>query len=295
MKPMLAKDATERDICFPVIASPKLDGVRGLVIDGVLRSRKLKRFPNEHVQASFSKRMLDGLDGELIMGKPHAERVFSTTQSATSNVLGEPEVCFYVFDCFDVQPGLPYEQRLAVVERRVKRAQDTGIRIEMLDFKRCASLKDVLAYEERQLDLGYEGLILRSPTGPYKQGRSTVREGWMLKLKRFMDGEAEIIGMDEEMLNGNDLKRDALGHAKRSSAQAGLSGKGRMGALRVRDRKSKVEFSIGTGFSAADRELFWKERRKVLGMVVKYKSFAIGVKDKPRFPVYLGMRPNHDL
>ena len=54
MKPMLAalcEDVTK--LRYPVIASPKLDGIRALVIDGQLVSRTLKPIPNRYVQ-SFS-------------------------------------------------------------------------------------------------------------------------------------------------------------------------------------------------------------------------------------------------
>jgi DNA ligase-1 len=46
-KPMLASDCGGiENVRFPVIASPKLDGVRALVIDGALMSRSLKPIPN---------------------------------------------------------------------------------------------------------------------------------------------------------------------------------------------------------------------------------------------------------
>ena len=66
-----------------------------------------------------------------------------------------------------------------------------------------------------------------------------------------------------------------------------------MGALLVRDLTTGVEFQIGTGFDAADRAEFWEQDMR--GKIVKYKSFSIGVKDKPRFPSFLGLRSEIDL
>src|SRR5690242_11364094 len=120
MKPMLAVSAEVKQIRFPVIASPKLDGVRGLVIDGQLRSRSLKPFPNEHVQRLFSCPELSGLDGELIAGAPTAKDCYRVTQSATSNVLGAPEVTFYVFDCFSCKGD--FAERLKAAEAKVHAA-----------------------------------------------------------------------------------------------------------------------------------------------------------------------------
>lgn len=131
------------------------------------------------------------------------------------------------------------------------------------------------------------------PASPYKHGRSTAKEGYLMKLKRFIDSEAVVIGIEEEMFNGNEATTNELGRTKRSTAKAGLVPKGRMGKLHVRDFKSGVEFHIGTGFTDADKAWWWAEDRR--GLMVKYKSFPVGVKDLPRHPVYLGIRDPGDL
>jgi DNA ligase-1 len=74
-----------------------------------------------------------------------------------------------------------------------------------------------------------------------------------------------------------------------------MEGMNTMGCLNVRDLKSKVEFSIGTGFDADLRKHIWEGRKCVLGKIVKYKYFAGGSKDKPRFPVFLGFRDKRDM
>jgi DNA ligase-1 len=135
----------------------------------------------------------------------------------------------------------------------------------------------------------------RAPNGPYKFGRSSTNEGTLLKLKRFEDSEAEIIGVEELLSNQNDANKNALGHTERSSHKANMVPMGTMGCLNVRDLKSKVEFSIGTGFDADTRAEFWKTRKTVIGKIVKYKYFASGSKDKPRFPVFLGFRDKRDM
>jgi len=63
----------------------------------------------------------------------------------------------------------------------------------------------------------------------------------------------------------------------------------------VRDLRTRIEFQIGTGMDDADRAWFWAHRGEVAGKIVKYKSFLIGVKDAPRFLVYLGGREAWDL
>jgi hypothetical protein len=73
--------------------------------------------------------------------------------------------------------------------------------------------------------------MLRDPNGPYKFGRSTRKEGYLLKLKRFCDSEAEVIGVVELMHNGNEAKTNALGRTERSTRKAGKTGMGVLGAL----------------------------------------------------------------
>jgi DNA ligase-1 len=150
-------------------------------------------------------------------------------------------------------------------------------------------------FEAKQLERGLEGVILRDPDGIYKCGRSSTNEGILLKLKRYEDSEATIIGVEELLSNQNDAKTNKLGHTERSSHKENMVPMGTMGALNVRDLKTKVEFSIGTGFDADTRADFWKDRKSVIGKIVKYKYFASGSKDKPRFPVFLGFRDKRDM
>ena len=118
-----------------------------------------------------------------------------------------------------------------------------------------------------------------------------MKEGGLWKLKRFEDSEAVILGFDEEMHNANEATTDNLGHSKRSSHKANKTGKGVLGALKVKDVGTGVEFDIGTGFDASERAHIWTSRKAWMGLTVKYKFLPIGVKDKPRHPVYLGLRP----
>jgi DNA ligase-1 len=290
-RPMLAATPDNvKDVQFPVYASPKLDGVRATVIDGTIRSRTAKTFPNAHVQRLFSDMSMNRFDGELIVGDPRAEDVFRVTSGATSRQSGAPDVRFHVFDL--VVPAR-FEARQLQLATLISGASRKGL-IELVPQHLCRTAEELFDLEEQALDQGYEGLILRSPGGLYKQGRSTVREGGMLKWKRFIDAEAEIIGMVEELHNENEAKRDAFGRTERSSHQENMKPTGRMGALIVRDCKTGVEFQIGTGFTMDDRRVFWQNQQTAMGWIIKYKSLPIGVKEKPRFPVYLGIRPQFD-
>jgi DNA ligase-1 len=298
--PMLAAQIQLAEVQFGdagIFASAKIDGVRAAVRTGRLTSRSLKVIPNPFIRKAFEHSFLEGLDGEIIVGDPVAKDVFRKTSGACNNESLKPNgtVRFYVFDDFS-NPLLPFSSRIKRAAEKCERAQKLGINVVLLEQKLVFDSASLLAFEEQCLAHGYEGLILRHPLKPYKNGRSTTREAGMLKLKRFIDSEAMIIGMEEEMSNTNAAQTNALGRTERSTAKDGMVAKGRMGALICRDLNSKVEFNIGTGFDMKDRELFWQHREKIIGStVVKYKSFPVGVKDKPRFPVYLGVRNMWDM
>lgn len=270
---------------FPMLVSPKLDGVRAIVVNGVVMSRSMKPIPNNKVQEKF--RHLEGLDGELIVGEPWASTVYTDTVSKVmTRDADADDVRFYVFDLLSDEP---YCDRL---ERVHELATDQhGV---VVVPQRTASLYDhIEELEQLFLGLGYEGIMLRSPNGKYKDGRSTVREQYLLKLKRFVDSEAVVIGVTELMHNENEAKRNALGHLERSSKKENMVGAGRMGALQVRDLETNIEFEIGTGFDDEAR-LWWWEHRP-LGTIIKYKSFPSGNYAKPRFPVFLGIRDPIDM
>lgn len=290
-KPMLASPADLDKLKFPLLASPKLDGIRAAVVDGKLLSRSLKQIPNRNIFKALSKLHYSGLDGELIVGYPTDKDVYRNTTSGVMGVTGEPKWSYYVFDDFSCE--FEFDTRLGRAKTRIQQMhteQDANETVHLHEHKWIENADELLKYEGECVGLGYEGLILRAPRGPYKFGRSTPNEGWMLKLKRFEDSEAEVLGIEEEMHNANTAETNELGRTKRSTAKAGLVGKGTMGALIVRDVKTGVEFNIGSGFTAHDRAEAWKP-----GELVKYKFFPVGVKDKPRHPVFLGRRSKLDV
>jgi DNA ligase-1 len=274
---------------FPCLVGPKLDGVRCEIgADGVAYSRKLKPIPNRHVQKLFGKKKFAGLDGELTVGPANGKDVFRDTMSGVMSEDGEPDVRFNVFDNFLAQGG--FTPRLLSARNHIGH---DGICI--VQHHTAGHQEDLQFWEAQYLSEGYEGLMIRSLEGPYKFGRSTVREGYLLKLKRFADAEAEVLGYEELQHNENVQERDALGHAKRSTKKAGKVGAGMLGTLLCRDLTTGIEFGIGGGFTEEMRREFWEVRKSLPGRLVTYKFFPTGSKEAPRFPVFKGWRNWSDL
>ncbi|USN14464.1 DNA ligase [Janthinobacterium phage vB_JliS-Donnerlittchen] len=292
-RPMLSAtvEAVDR-LHFPLLASVKLDGIRALVLGGVVVSRNLKPIPNRHVQALFGRSMFEGLDGELMVGDPGEEDVFRRTSSGVMSTDGEPDVRFHVFDCMS-DPGLPFHRRLGLA-RDLAEGFD---RVEPVAHRVVASPAELDEFEAAALSAGYEGVMLRSADSPYKFGRGTLSKQDLMKLKRFEDAEARVVGFQELMHNSNEATTGLLGQTERGHSKEGMVGMGTLGALQVLGEGGKyggVAFNIGSGFDAATRASIWADRDAWIGRLVKFKFFPLGSKDAPRFPIFLGERHPDD-
>lgn len=292
MRPLLACDVPTDLSClpYPLLSSAKLDGIRCLIKDGVAYSRTLKPIRNRYIQSTLGRPEYNGLDGELIVGDPTAKDCMRNTNSGVMSIEGEPDFKYYIFDIWD--RFVPYH---SIVEKIITTKLPY---ITPLVQQLCRNSSDIESREREALDEGYEGLILRRPDGMYKHGRSTLREGYLFKLKRYLQEEAVIVGYEPLYRNENYPELNALGYTQRSSAQNGKVEFPLLGALIVNGNfqgQAGVTFSIGTGFTLHEREFLWRNRWDLVGKTVTYKFFPTGSKDRPRHPVFKSFRDNEDI
>jgi DNA ligase 1 len=268
---------------YPLIASPKLDGVRCLIHEGVAYSRNRKEIRNRFVQKWAKK--YHNLDGELIVGSATEGLVLNRTQSGVMSFAGEPDFTFHLFDSPEgVTGGFLYRLAHAAAEHHGEP------RIKAVEHTTLIGPGELAAFEQKCLDEGYEGVMLRDPYGPYKSGRSTLREGYLMKLKRFVDGEGVVTGVEEAMENRNEATINELGHTQRSSHAENLFGKGMVGALLVRTTGGQ-DIRVSPGImNHAERQFYWSMQHLILGKTIHWRAFGYGVKDKPRFPRFYGFR-----
>jgi DNA ligase-1 len=294
-KPMLATDFREPLLKFPYFATPKLDGIRCLAFEEGAKTRSLKPFPNRHVDQFFRTHAaaLSHLDGELIVGDPNAKDVYNQTASGLMRFDGKPAFTFLVFDMMDATGAIPFRRRAKAAQMVIEAAKDVP-NVMWLESMLVENMAELLRYEEAALGMGFEGVMLRHPEGRYKQGRATVNENLLLKVKRTTDAEAVVVRLDEQMHNTNAATKNELGRTKRSSAKAGLVGKGTTGALIVRGAPGQpfegIEFGIGSGMDDTLRAALWQRRGQIAGLTVRYRFLDIGTKDAPRHPVFAGFR-----
>lgn len=291
LRPMLAAHAPEdlEAIRYPILASPKLDGIRVLIVDGVAVSRTLKPLRNRFVQSLLGRAELNGLDGEIIVGPPNSPNAMQSTTSGVMSYDGEPDFRFYMFDRW-TRTTRPFES----IQWELARSPNWPEFITLHPHTTLHSAASLEEYESAVVGAGYEGVIVRDPNAGYKFGRSTLREGGMLKLKRYAQSEAVIIGVEERMHNANEPTLDERGYTKRSSHQENKIPTGVLGALVC--RMGDVEFNVGTGFDDNQRAWLWENRASLPGKIITFKHFTqTGVKGAPRHPVFISFRDRDDL
>lgn len=302
-KPLLAytvdtqgdPDALQK-LAFPVFWSPKLDGIRILNTGyGGPVTRTWKSVPNDKVRAFLSRGELSGMDGEIVFGAVTDEKVFNRTQSAVMKIEGpgfdEADGKVMVFDDFS-HPEDTFSERFARLKARVvDLPADLKPYIVLVPHELIHNGDDLSNVESIAVEQGYEGIMVRRPTGHYKTGRSTARDAILGKIKRFTDAEATVIGFEEMMHNDNEAFEDAYGRTKRSSAQDGKRPAGTLGKLNLKCPRFTETFNCGSGFSAALKQHIWDNQHELLGSTVTFKFQECGsTPERPRLPIFKGFR-----
>lgn len=317
LKPALACDFDETKLKFPLLASVKVDGVRGISLNGEITGRSLKKFKNPFVSKMFDSALFFGFDGELVLGDYTSPTLCSDTTGFVNRQTpkdGKPtesdQLYWYVFDCLDVEViDMPYEKRFQALTMLVNALHENNLalNVRIMPTKMVHSMEELLAFEEECLEAGFEGVIIRDPNGMHKSGRATLKGGTYLRIKRFVDFEGIIESFEEAMENTNEAKTNELGRTERSTHQANMVPKGMVGSLKLRTLQDVVYngkvlipkgelVTVGPGaMSHEDRVAYFKNPDMILGKIGKAKFFPKIQKDKLRFPTFLSLRAEEDM
>lgn len=325
MKPTLACDANLEKLKFPIVVLPKIDGVRGLNIDGNLVGRSLKFHKNKFTFSCFSFKEFAGFDGELYLGengcdKTHPDLCRLTT-SALNTINGAPVIKWEVFDYFGGDAlNMGYLARLRLANQRLceiyhslskgsRLAQFMYDNIGLCEYQLANNLEQLLQIEQDYLEQGYEGVILRDPHGKYKQGRCTVREGSYMRIKRFIESEAIVRSVQQGFQNNNEAQINELGLQFRSSHKENKTPNGLLATMECEvletiyePQTDKILFNkgdivtVGAGkMDHAMRAELWNDHSLIIGKVIKWKFFPKGIKDEPRFPNFQSFKMTSDM
>lgn len=292
VKPMKAISTTVGELPVPCYVGTKYDGIRAIVIDGVVLSLSLKPIRNKAIQEKYGRTEYNGLDGELIVGSIYAPDVFQKTTSVVMSYDKPIDgVNFYVFDDFS-DPDEVYEKRAFSAALKMATVNDRGL--VNATAKLCNTHEEIQQMMDEQAKLGGEGLIARKVDSKYKFGRSTLKEGYLYKMKFYDQQEFKVVGFTEQMHNANEAVVNELGRTSRSLAKDGLVPKDTLGAL-ILEMPDGRQFQCGTGFSESFRKVIWLNREDYLGKQVSIRYMATGIKDCPRHPVFVSFRDEDDM
>jgi len=215
LKPMLANEfdmEKEKSVSFPVFIQPKLDGVRCLIYKDnnriIFQSRQntiYEEFDHllpelEHLMNQFSDQEGLILDGELYTHGMPFEKITSMVRSSKTKRKNIEELNYHIYDCFysgDANLSknqMPYSERYQVLKGAFGRTIYS--KLILVETTIANSKRDIEDFHTHYTNLinPYEGVMIRTPTGSYKQqGRSKDLQ----KYKKFMDEEFEVVGHHE--------------------------------------------------------------------------------------------------
>jgi len=300
IKPMLAATIDPKvdpdvfkKLRFPYLASPKLDGIRGVASgkEGLI-SRSGLPLPSVQAQRLFGH--LVGLDGELIVGEPNVMNVYNLTQSHVMSqnkpAMREPNIPnlhYYVFDRWmhnsTLVIDMPFYKRLELLPK----GDSFLIPVQ---HQLIENYDDLMMFEEICLNHGYEGIMLRNPHGRYKHGRATFNENLLYKLKRFDEFEAVVIDVVEQMTNLNEKVKNMLGYSERSTNAENLVPANTLGKMVV--MYDGEPLNIGCGCMNHDeRKYYWDNPHLLKGKTIVVRHFQVGIQGyRPRQARFAGFR-----
>jgi DNA ligase-1 len=292
---------TPDQLKFPLYASFKLDGIRSPIINGTAYSRKMIALPNLFYQnwVQANALVLEGIDCEVIVGAAYGDGVFNRTTSGIMAVGGEPDFRIYVFDAFFTGGNtLPAGARCDKLNLWYDDLSDTlKSRVVLVEQRLIHNITELQLYMGEALLKGFEGLILKKPDNLYKNGRSTINEGTLLKWKEFVDAEATVLFLKQGKTNNNVKTVDALGHSKRSTHKGNMALTNICGGFCCWS-KEFGEFDVGVGsMTNAEAKALWDDRLawQYTGRQITFKYQPYGVLQLPRFPGWKGERFSLDM
>lgn len=296
-------DAELKSIKFPIVGSPKLDGFRCIVDERGGLTSSMKPFTNRFVAETLKNPIYSGFDGEIVVGLPYKENedddVFHRTSGPIRRFDGEPDFKLYVFDHW-INGDETYNERwISNFHKLYSGIKSPNTRLIVLEQKILTTTDEVIAYEKEMVEAGYEGAMIRSLWGKYKEGRCTLREQNIFKRKPFEECDAEIIGFEEAMENLNEKITDSRGLSHRSSHQDNKHPKGTLGNFICRSPKwpsvESFKAGAGRGFNDILKQDIWNHKEEFIGRVVSIKYQKYGSIDRPRMPKVIKIREGWDL
>ena len=205
--PLEPKEKSSVVAKFPIYGQPKINGVRCNVYEENqevrMKSKEGEEYFVEHIINWFKERMhlfidIDGkpivYDGELYI---HNEKLQHIRSAVIKPNLNTPMVTYEVYDIAipNASNRIRYAKLKVLLAKTVDPTTKEPYASEPVRYIKTFNMINdahVQSKTDQFIEAGYEGIILRNPDADYQFGKRTVN---MLKLKRLVDEEFQIIGI----------------------------------------------------------------------------------------------------
>ena len=285
---MLADDSKkhEKKMAGEVYVEPKLDGVRVLTICDVDKDevkmfsrngKELNNFPKIFEQFDS---MLDQMSESMVFDGEIMSDDFQTLMREIHRKGGAKtdDAVLNLFDCLTLEEFKEGGSSDDLIKRKEKLLSfNYGPNVSVVQFVKMNldeedGQKQFADYNKLCIDKGFEGIMVKPIAGIYECKRSSL---W-LKVKPFIEVSLKVVDTEEG------TGRNA----------------GKLGALIVEgtDMDKFIKTNVGSGLTDTDREIFWKNKAKLIGQIVEVRADAItqnqDTKDEwsLRFPRFLRFR-----
>lgn len=214
LKPMKCQKFKERTMTYPVLAQPKLNGLRAVLrwetwiegeglfaqtIEGAkLRTKEGLEYVMPHITDGLTKELFEHpiigelvFDGELYkhgmsLNQIKASCPMTNSRGTVSTSSRDPkQIEFHAFDL-----AIPdVVQWIRLDNMQVSKIDDNDS-LKLVKYTRLYSDEEAIMFRDEMIRLGYEGSVLRDPNAEYAFG---FRPSFIRKFKTHMDSEFLIL------------------------------------------------------------------------------------------------------
>lgn len=275
-------------------ASTKFDGVLCAFIKGEILSSSNKTdsfnlLLKEHFKdvLDYCKRNSVILTGEIYSHQRTFQEIISVVKSNVHVKEVPKDFKLHCFDCvINGNYDMPFGERLFNIPEHL----DNFVKVKQV----LISSNTVYKFEEmflKNLQNGYEGLIIKNKNGKFKRGRTTLNDGIGFKFKPYITDDMKIIDVIQstKAREGSEKKINELGRSVTSKKKEDRILIDKASAFKVKWKGN--EFNVTIAENDSEKKKIWKEKEKYIGEFVEVKYMSVGSKNGiPRHPVTLRMR-----